>query len=42
MSDTVDFTAKMNYLAQKQNEGLIDVSTWSRVWERDGASSVPV
>jgi len=32
----------MDYLAQKRDEGLLDVLTWSQVWARDGGSSVPV
>lgn len=40
-SDTADFTAKMNYVAQKRDQGLIDVMTPSQVQARDGGASVP-
>lgn len=40
-SDIVDFTQKMDYLALKRDQGLLDVMTWSQVWARDGNAGVP-
>lgn len=40
-SDIVDFTQKMDYLALKRDQGLLDVMTWSQVWARDGNATVP-
>jgi len=40
-SDTVDFEAKMNYLALKRDQGLLDVLTKSQIWARDGNATVP-
>lgn len=41
-SDTADFTAKMDYVALKRDQGLLDPMTWSQVWARDGNAGVPL
>lgn len=40
-SDETIFTQQMQYLAQKRDEGLLDVMTRSQIWARDGNASVP-
>lgn len=40
-SDETIFTQQMQYLAQKRDEGLLDVMTRSQIWARDGNATVP-